>query len=202
MGAVSRKQAVSANADNATITSTANGDLIIVFAYNGSAAASPSLASGFTSLDSGVATSQGMIIGWKASSGGDTSSGTWTSATQVVCHVYAGAAIGAEAKNNGSGTILNYPAVTMQVTDGTSWIAGFGGARTATAGMNGSTTILTNRTSQTTANGLDSGSGQTSYAGENLTFTTTSRWFGVTVEITATGGAAIPTGRFFRFFRQ
>src|SRR4029450_2773237 len=90
MGAVSRTQAVSANADNATITSTANGDLIIVFAYNGSAAAAPSLASGFTSLDSGIATSQGMIIGYKVSSGGDTSTGTWTSATQVVCHVYAG----------------------------------------------------------------------------------------------------------------
>jgi hypothetical protein len=89
----------------------------------------------------------------------------------------------------------------MQVTDGTSWIAGFGGARTATAGMDGSTTLLTNRTSQTTVNGLDSGTGLTSYAGETLNFTTSSRWFGITVEILAAAGAAAPKTNFFIFLK-
>jgi hypothetical protein len=200
-GAVSRTQAWSANASSVSITSTLNADLILVFAYNGSAATAPTLASGFTTLDSGVATSQGMIVGSKVSAGGDTDSGTWTGATNVVCLVYRGASIGAEIKANGSSTILNYPALTMQVTDGTSWIVGFGGARTATAGMNGSTTTLVNRTSQTTVNGLDSGTGLLSWAGENLTFTTTSRWFGVTVEIKSTAAVAQPTGRFFPFFQ-
>jgi hypothetical protein len=200
-GAITRTQAWSANATSVTITSTSNGDLIIVFAYNGSASTAPTVASGFTTLDSGIATNQGFILGWKASTGGDTSSGTWTSATAVVCHVYSGATIGADNRTNGTGTTITYPALTMQVTDGTSWVTGFGGARTATAGMDGSTTLLTNRTSQTTVNGLDSGTGLTSYAGETLNFTTTSRWFGITVEILAAAGAPTANTNFFIFLQ-
>lgn len=202
--AISRIQAVSANANNVAITSTTSGDLIIVFAYFAGTATQPTLAAGFTNIANQAGTAQACRIGYKISAGGDTSSGTWTNATQVVCHVYRGtatsaAAIGAFiAVQAGNSTSLSYAALTLQTTSGTSWVAGFGGASSATAGMNGTPTgtapNLGNRTSQTLCNGMDTGTGVTGFTAQTLTVTTTGRWQTFTVELKV---PSLNTGNFF-----
>lgn len=189
-GAISRTQAVSADSNTVTITSTSANDVIIVFAYNGSSATIPTLDGAFTNLDSQTGTSQGFRSGYKVSAGGDTSCGTWTNATQVICHVYAGTSTSApfvnSTKTAGNSATLTYTGFTMSVTNNTAWIVGFGGARSATAGMNGNTTggtVLTNRTSKTTANGLDTGATTSTFSSTTLTVTTSGRWLTETIEI-------------------
>lgn len=189
--AISRTQAVSANAASVAITSTSNDDLIIVFAYNNASTTIPTLPAGYTSLQTNSATGNAMRIGAKISSGGDTSSGSWTNATNVVCHVYAGTSGAAVANRclnatNGAGNsaTLTYTGFTM-TGGGRNWIAGFGGAKAATNGMGGNTSTLTNRTSQTIVNGLDSGAPKSSWSSETLTVTGSGRWLTATVEINA-----------------
>jgi len=208
-GAITRIQAVSANANNVAITSTTNGDLIIVFAYFAGTATIPSLAAGFTNIQSSAGVSQAMRIGYKISAGADTSSGTWTNATQVVCHVYRGtaasaAAIGATtAVGAGNSVTLSYAALTLQNTSGTSWVAAFGGASSATAGMNGTPTgtapNLGNRTNQTLCNGLDTGAGATSFTAQTLTVTTSGRWQTYTIELKT---PAVINGNFLMLLRK
>lgn len=189
--AIARTQAVSANAASATLTSTSNDDLIIVFAYNNASTTIPTLPAGYTSLQTNSATGNAMRIGAKISAGGDTTTGSWTNATNVACEVYSGTSGAAVANRclnttNGAGNsaTLTYTGFTMS-GPGRNWIAGFGGAKAATAGMNGSTTNLGNRTNQTIINGLDSGGAEPSWASETLAVTGSGRWLTATVEINA-----------------
>jgi hypothetical protein len=205
-GAITRTQAVSANADNATFSSTSANDLILVFAYANNATVIPSLPAGYTSLNTGSGNLQGFRQGYKLSSGGDTNSGTWTSATNVVVLIYSGVdtttPIGAENFVVGNSATVGYPLLTLQVTDGTSWVAGQGGAKAATAGMNGNTADLTNRTSVTVANGLDTGAGVSSFPNnQSLTVTGSGRWTGASAELRAAAGAAAPKTNFFIFLK-
>src|SRR5215472_19136180 len=189
--AIARIQAVSANANNAALTSTNPNDLIVVFAYSDGTAAVPSLASGFTSLQtgsSGGAVKCGFILGYMLSAGGDTSTGTWTGATQVTCIVFRGVdtttPVGASAKVVGStSTTLSYPALTLQITTGTSWVFGGGGATAATSGMNGNAGVLANQTSVTIANALDTNGGVASFAAQSLTTVGTTKSCQATCEI-------------------
>jgi hypothetical protein len=209
--AITRTQQVTAAANSATLTTaTSNGDLILVFAYSTTSTA-PTLVSGYTQIDSLTSGSESYTVAYKVSTGGETTTGTWTNAVGVSCMVYTGAQIPGtgESETTGSSTVLTYPAVTMQVTDGTSWIIGFGGVKTATSGMNSSTTNLTNRTNSTKLNGLDSGGGKTSFAAETITVTPTGPWLGFTMELrlsTAPTPTPTPTatpnkaGNFLQFF--
>lgn len=185
--AIARTQAVSANATNVAITSTSNGDTIIVFAYNNASTTIPSLPGGFTNLSTNSATGNACRIGYKVSTGGDTTSGTWTNASNVACHVYSGCNTTTPFLNTttgaGNGSTLTFTGFAMTNTDGSDWIAGFGGAKACTAGINGNTTNLVNRTNQTIITGKDSGSGETSWSSETLSVTGSGRWLTMTVEI-------------------
>ncbi len=201
---LSRPQAgASANATSVAITSTAQGDLILVFAYNKTNATIPTLPAGFTTVLTATTTNGACRVGYKQSPGTDTSSGTWTNATSVVCLVFRSslgiAAVGASLSTTGSGTTLTWLSFAaanggMQFrTDGASWVAGFGGARSATAGMDGNTTgganNLTNETSQTTANGLDTEAAVAAFGtDETLAVTTTGEWLTATVEVLEPAG--------------
>jgi len=195
---LSRPQAgASANTTSVSISSTSQGDLILVFAFNGTNNTIPTLPSGFTSLATATTANTAARLGYKKSTGGDTSSGTWTSATQVACIVFRSstgyAMAGAVATATGTGTTLTYPGMTPANSAGNfrnsgSWVAGFGGGASMTAGMDGSTANLTNETSQTKVNGLDSEAVKTSFADETLSVTTSGQWITATVEILETGG--------------
>jgi hypothetical protein len=203
LGAVSRIQVASANAATVSISSTSANDLILVFTYS-SAGTTPTTATGYTSATNGSGTGQAFRAGYKVSAGGDTDCGTWTNATQIVCHVYRGAlAIGTgtnQTFNNTAGTSATIPSITMEVTSGSSWVAAFVGAKTATS-MTNSTTLLTNQTNVATACGLDSGTGLTAYAGETLTIPS-SRYMSTTIEVKSSGAAPPPPStNFLTFFK-
>ena len=186
--AISNVQAASANASSVAISTPNAGDLILVMAYNDAAATAPTLLAGYTSITSTTSTLEGAILAFKIAVGNETSTGTWTNATNIVCIVYRGTAgignFGTAAVGNSAS--IGYPTLTLKNAHGSSWVAGFAGAKGATAGMNGTASPLTsNRTSQTTVNGLDTNGGVTSFAGATLTVTTSGRWAAFSVEILA-----------------
>ena len=186
--ALSRTQSIAVDADNGSLSSCTAGDLIVVYAYRGTdATLTATLPTGFTNIQNAVGTLQTFRIGYKVAAGGETSTGTWTNATQVLCHVFRGArgfpAGFGKANNSGSSATITYSAFTLGVTNGTSWIAAFAGARSATAGMNGTPTNLTNRANVVTANVLDTGAGKTSWSSTTLSVTGNGRWFSYTLEI-------------------
>jgi hypothetical protein len=211
MGAITRTQAVSAAADNVTITSTAANDVIVVFAFNNGSTTIPTLPAGFTSLQTATGTGRAARFGYDVSSGGDTSSGAWTNANNVICMVYSGVNTTTPfgtvpAMGGGTGATITYSAATLTVTDGTSVWLGFAGIRAATAGMNGTPTgtapNFTNRTNVTVANGLDTAATDSNLSAQSLVTTSGNGYISITIELLASGGAVVPTGRFFRFFRQ
>src|SRR4030095_7937992 len=94
---------------------------------------------------SGNGTGRAARLGYKISSGGDTSSGTWTNANNVVCMVYSGVNTTTPfgtipALRQGAGATLTYSAATLTVTDGTSVWIGAAGMRGATPGVGGAAT--------------------------------------------------------------
>lgn len=206
--AIARKQATSANANTVAITSTTAGDVILVFAHRAGSTTAPSLPAGggYTSLASTSVGTSSARLGYKISAGGDTSIGTWTNATQVVTIIYSGLNQTTPVTLNGNAiaaaaatTTLPFNTFTNGMTAaGTSWVAGFGAAQSATAGMNSNTTHLTSRTNLTTACGLDSGAAQASWSTESFTFTTSSNRLSIDVELLSAATAA--TNQFFLLF--
>lgn len=183
--AVTLKQAASATATSVTMTSTASGDYLIVWSYNSAAATVPTLLAGYTDIVNAAGTQQAARCAYKVSAGGETTSGVWTSATAVVCMNYSG--VGSIGTNGGiqagSSTSCAWTAFTASVIDGTSLLLAFGGAKSATTGMNGNTANFTNRTSQLTANGLDFLSSNGQSGTQSLTISPTSRWQTLYVEL-------------------
>src|ERR1019366_3578322 len=189
--AISYSQSASAAATSATLVSTAAGDLILVCAYRSNSQTPPTVPGTYTSIVSradGLTAS--LVVGYRISTGGETSTGTWTNATHVIAIVYKGAAaVGSHSGGNdgtGTSTTITYGSLTLNVADGSSWVAGFGGAVSATAGLTGTTTAFTaNRKNFTLFNGLDTNGGVSSFANQTLAFTTASVWVSETIEIKA-----------------
>lgn len=209
--AISRIQNVSANATNVAITSATANDIIVVWAYNSSAATAITLASGFTNIVNGTGTQQAAYLAYKVSVGGETTSGTWTNATQVVCLVFRGCNTTTPFGTTptitaGNSASLTYGPTTLTVTGGTSVHIGFGGGKAMTAGMNGTPTgtapNLTVRTNQTLCNGLDTAATATNLSTQTLTVTTSGRWQTVAIELKAqpTGPSTQQKAGFFAFF--
>lgn len=182
------RTAHSANANTVNITTPAVNDIILCFAFNNATTTIPTLPAGYTSISTSTTTGAAERIGYKLSAGSETNSGVWTNGTNIACNIYRGidttTPIGNHTPTAGNSAILTYGAITYAVSDGSSLGTGFGGAKSATAGMNGTTAALTtNRTNQTTINGLDTTSGGTALASSTLTVTTSGRWLTETVEL-------------------
>jgi hypothetical protein len=155
------------------------GDVAVVFAYRAGSNSVPTLPSGWTSIDSGGANTNSAIIGYRVLQSGDTTTGTWTNATEVGVQVYRGLdtldPIGKEAKGGASSATITYPAITMQQTDGTSWVLGFAGDRniaanvaTAPAGMTNHISVASTTANGGAAGGADTNGGVTSWSSETV----------------------------------
>ncbi len=141
---------------SAACTGEQNGDLLVVFAYRSNSATAPTLATGFTQINttsnSSGGTNGSMRAGWIVASASTTTSGTWTNATHVAMQVYRNqnsSPIGNNAVTGGnnSGTTVSYPATTLSVGDGSSWFAGFAGRGTGQSVLATAPSGMTNRTS-------------------------------------------------------
>jgi hypothetical protein len=183
----------SAQTTSAAVSGVAAGDLMIVTAHRDGSTTPPTLPSGFTTIDGPTgANTNSHRTGWKTCVGGETTSGTWTNATSVVCHIiHASAgevlAIGAHALNGNASTSMGWSALTLTGTNGLSIVLLQGAHRSAT--NVGATALspsgLTNDTSHTDCAGFASGSVST-WAAQTESVNANSGWRTETVEITVT----------------
>jgi hypothetical protein len=167
------------------------GDLAIVFAYRDGSTTAPSLPTGWTNIINGGANTNSQRVGYRILQSGDTGTGTWTNATTVICVVYRGqdaTPIGASAQNGGSSTTVTYPALTLQRTDGSSWVLCAAGHRSIDTSLEtppSGTTLRRNELDSTDeAAAFDTNGGVSSWSSRSVSVGgTSSGWRAVSVEI-------------------
>lgn len=196
--AVARDGACAASTTSCTFTSVTEGDLEIIFAYRSGSTTAPSLPSGWTTIATVATPSSGTTgaarIGCKVSlSSSDTSSGTWTNATEIVGESLSGTsanavtncntlAVGAASSGNAqASTTVAFNSLTPKVLNGSSWILGFAGSNQsvsscAPAGMS----PVTNATDAIVD---DSDGGVTSFSSASCTITS-GTWISYVLEVT------------------
>jgi hypothetical protein len=176
------------------------GDLAIVAAYRDGSNTAPTVPSGWTSVLSTSGNTNSLVVGRRILQAGDTGTGTWTNATNLVVHVYRGidpaTPVGASAGTGAQSTTVTYPALTLQVTDGTSWVAGFAGHRSVDTAIETPPTGMTNRSDSLNATaelaGHDTNGGVASWSQQSVSVGgTSSGWRSCTVEIRAAPGQVV-----------
>lgn len=173
-----------------TIPTHQSGDLILLFAYkDGSSTSITTPTAGGTvptwiSINFGGVSFNSTNFRYAVATGSNTTSGTWTTATEVFCLVYRGTkAIGASAAANNTTNVISYPALTLNRTDGTSWVVGVAGHRSAT-NVEQAPSGMTNRVSSgTEAAGHDTNGTAFSWSAQTVTVNASSGWRSVTVEL-------------------
>lgn len=195
--AISRVGASAADGTTITIPGTyQNGDLAIIFAFRGATTA-PSLPAGWTSLGTASAGASSYRLGWKLMTSGADTSGTWTNATGLVCHVYRGVATDRTpvifgAANTATSATVTYSAISA-VTGIDSWVAGFAATKTTTSTIETAPTNMTNACNTVGAAteyaGHDSNgaytAGNGAWPATNVSVTTSAEWRSATCQIIA-----------------
>ena len=176
----------------ASMPSHQAGDLLIFFAYRDGSTTNPTLPAGFTSITAPDGTSSSTTVGYKIAASGSETSGTWTNATSLICHVYRSSTgsvfPGAVATNTGSSTTVNYPALTLNNTGGSSWVLGFAGCNQSDMSLETAPSLMTNRSTVSDATdeaaGADTNGGVTSWSSTNVSVGGTSGpWTTAVIEI-------------------
>lgn len=198
---------IATGTNTVTVPTTQAGDLVIFAAYRNTTG-TPSLPSGAIPINLKVGTTSSMRLGYKIATGASTTSGTWTNATAMVCHVYrssniangSSVSIGASATSSATTNTVNYPALTLYRNDNTSWVAGFAGTSNTSQTIASAPAGMTNESHETaTATqcaGHDTEGTVSSWSSTNVTTTgTAGNSVSATVEITET--AAINTSTFY-----
>lgn len=170
------------------------GDLLLAFAFRDGSTTAPTLASGWTSIRASGANTCSARVAFKIAASGSETSGTWTNATSLIIVVYRGVQgtdpIGASGITGGSATSISYPALALEVTDGSSWVFGAAGHRSVNVAIETAPSGLTNVTSVSDATdeaaAHDSNGGITSWSATSASVGgTASGYRSVTVELRA-----------------
>ena len=190
--AISFVSADSAQATSITIPTHQKGDLILMMATGGSSVTVPA---GWTEILSGTATTN--KVGYKIAASSGETSGTWSGATGLSVGVYRGASgVGnASAVTESGVTRIRYAALTLSVTNGSSWVVGVGGITQSgtyyalpPSGMVNRTYSPNNATKEATLNDTNGGAAswpQTDVTTASLTYRT------FTIELLAAPGADV-----------
>lgn len=197
--------AVSGTTAITTMPTHATGDLLLMWAYRTGSTSAPTIPSGWTTVSSGTGgggSSNAYALAYKVAASSSETSGTWTSATHLELQVYRGQAslpIGASSVTTGlsSGTTITLPALTLNDTDGSSYVAAFYGHRTQFTPPTTNTTNLSYRNSVSSASGTagtyGSATGISTLAAQNITISATaSNYIPAVVEI-----IAAPTSKYY-----
>lgn len=187
-----------------TIEDLNEGDLIIVFSYRDGSASAPPLPAGFTDIRSGTAVSQGYRVGYKWATQGSNSLGSWGQATSIVAAAYRSKpyfemSIGNSTSATAVSTTVNYPAFTLQNTNGTSWITCMGAHRAVNTSIETPPAGMVNRISvvdTTDEMALhDTNGGVETWASTSVPVGgTSSGWMTAMVEIKVTDNTPPPSG--------
>ena len=192
--AISHTGSCANNSTSCTLSATATGDLKVVYAVNSTAATIPTLASGWTLIESkagaGQVTMAEITACQVASSSSDTGTGTWTNATLITGISYAGTNVGTTANCNTTGvgghsfasanasTTMNYQTITMSGT--ISWVNGSAAGSASSTCVPSGMTQVTGSSSGITAN--DTNGIVSSWATTGCTVTS-EKWIEETIEI-------------------
>ena len=173
-----------------TIPAHQVGDLILIFAYRDGSNTVPTAPTAggtvptWTQIGSSGGNTNSSRLHYAIATATTTTSGTWTNATELICHVYRGATVGASIGGSGAATTtVNYPALTLQRTDNTSWVAAFAGHRTATNVDLAPGTMVNRAFAGTEAAGHDSNATITTWASTNVTVNASSAYRSWVVEL-------------------
>jgi len=180
---------------SATLPSHEAGDLILAFAYRDGSTTVPTQPSGVNW--SSVATANNgntnsSRLGYKIAQSSSETTGTWTNATSVIFAVYRGVKqntpLGVNAGTNGSSSTISFPALSLSVTNGSSWVVGFAGHRSTNVAIDTAPSNMINRNSVADATDEaaihDTDGGVTSWSAETASVGgTSSGWSARTVEI-------------------
>lgn len=131
--------------NNLTITTHQAGDLLLAWAYRDGSTSASTIPSGWRAINSTGANTNHAHVCYRYATGAGTASGTWTSATSLIIAVFRGAVLGAVAVNGASSNTVNYPALTMQNSIGTSVVIGFAGHRSTNTSLQTPPTGMTNQ---------------------------------------------------------
>lgn len=187
--------------DTATMPAHQAGDVIVVFAYADNSATIPTIGAGFSTINAPTGgNTNAHRLAYKVATSSAETVGTWTGASQLIVAVYRGVnastPIGAAA-NLTAASDIQYPALTLAVTDGTSWVAAISGRRTGNnpEAVVPSGTVLRADTGMSGAGRIvafDTNGGVASWPALNTGGTNTFRYRSISVELRA--AAAAPAG--------
>jgi hypothetical protein len=140
---IERVGATAAEANTITIPGVYQaGDTMLIFAFRDGSATNPTIPAGWTTITNTFdGTTCSVSIGYKVAASNVETSGTWTNATALICHVYRGCKVtgspfGTPTNTAGTTSPSTYGAVTLRAN--TSWLIAFQGHRSV------DTTTLTN----------------------------------------------------------
>lgn len=185
------------NGNTATIPSHQVGDLIVIIAARSGSNTPPTIDPSFTTLDAslGGSGSAAGAIGYKIAASNSEVSGTWANANAMTAAVYrnvdATTPIPVRSKNANWAGAINYPALTLTVTDSSSRVVAYGFHRSATASFasapGATSTRLTYTNGSTIGVGLyDTNVGVASWSSTNQSVSGTSNaYFSVVFELKA-----------------
>lgn len=188
---------VAAGTTSATYPSFQSGDIAVVFAFRDGSTTNPTIPAGITSItNTADGTTCSASIGWRRLVYTDTTTGTWTNASHVVCVVYRGCEpfitpVGGGANGAGTTNTVTYTTLTMTRGNSTSWVIGFVGHRSTdttvdSASISGMTARGGGVDATAEAHAWDTNGGVASWASTNQTITgTASGWITRTVELLA-----------------
>lgn len=191
-----------ASGSSVTLPSFVAGDIALTFAYRDGNNTPPTLHASWTNIASSGASNNSSRLGYRILQTGDTTTGTWTNATEIEVIVLRGqhdtTPIGAHSAGGASSNQISYAALTPTVTTGTSWVAGFAGHRSATDVNSKAVTGMTTRSGAITSLGVHTLAGVgASFTQHDYTTTVSasSGWRSYAVEVVADTPTTTGTAR-------
>jgi hypothetical protein len=178
--AISFISQAAAEATSVTLGTHQAGDLILGFASRDGNTTPPTVPGGWTTISSTGDANMSSSLAYKVAASGSETSGTWTNASALTIHVYRGQhasdPIGDDsATADAGGSSVDYPALTLEVSDGTSWVVLFAGHAFGSDATLNAPSGHTNRSNSLgnahIVGGHDSNGGVASWAGGNGTMT-------------------------------
>lgn len=189
-GSISFIDSNDAVADTVSIPSHSSGDLIVVFGVKGTGGSLPSTLTGYTHQSS----ANTYVTCFTQVSDGTPTSVTITGATGMMVGIYRPTggtiAVGDAQTSSGTSNTPTIPALTLDVTDGSSWVVVghlHRGDNTSAANFSGVTERENVNTSSTRwGYYYDSNGGVASYSGETGTAALSDAWETVAIEVKVT----------------
>lgn len=185
--------ATSDNTSPALPSGVQAGDLLLAFAYRDGNTTVPTLPAGWTSLSTVGANSSAYVLAYKLAASASETIGTFTGATNTVVQAYRNVSASSPIGNvspaaTGASGNLSVPAASWSLQSaGTSWVAYFGGSRSAGGDLDTSANRIghTNATSGSDVGGNDTYGPVSTLTNLPLGGSGGQTWYAVAVEIKA-----------------